>query len=152
MVKIVETTKRNKQKFEKFLDQYLSELNTHREVSVGATDSTTYPYLDSYWKEEGRHAYLLYCNNELVGFSLIRDTRSTESLSSQVAEFYVIPEKRGLGIGKHVVLEIFNMFPGHWELQVHSNNKAAICFWEKCISLKTKYEPNITRIIANDGN
>ena len=55
MVKIVEAAASDKPKFEQLLNQYLSELKIHREFNVGATDSTTYPYLDSYWNEEGRH-------------------------------------------------------------------------------------------------
>ena len=152
MVKIVEAAPSDKPKFEQLLDQYLSELKTHREFNVGATDSTTYPYLDSYWNEEGRHPYLFYYKNELAGFSFIRDTQSTESKSSQVAEFYVIPEKRGIGIGQEVAFAIFEMFPGHWELQVNSKNYEAISFWEKCIKLKAKYGPTVSRITAADGS
>jgi predicted acetyltransferase len=152
MVKIVEAAASDKPKFEQLLNQYLSELKIHREFNVGATDSTTYPYLDSYWNEKGRHPYLFYYKNELAGFSFIRDTQSTESLYSQVAEFYIIPEKRGIGIGQKAAFAILGMFPGHWELQVHSKNKAAIGFWEKCIRLKAKYEPNVSRITANDGS
>ncbi len=152
MVKIVEAAPSDKPKFEQLLDQYLSELKTYREFNVGATDSTTYPDLDSYWNEKGRHPYLFYYKNELAGFSFMRDTHSTESLSSQVAEFYIIPGKRGIGIGQKAAVIIFEMFPGYWELQVHSKNKAAIGFWKKCLRSKAKYEPNVSRITIDDGS
>lgn len=152
MVKIVEAAASDKPKFEQLLDQYLCELKTHRELDIGATDSTTYRYLDSYWNEKGRHPYLFYYKNELVGFSFIRDKQSTQSLSSQVAEFYIQPGKRGMGIGQKAAVAIFEMFPGHWELQVHNKNKVAIEFWEKCIWLKAKYKPNISRLTADDGS
>ena len=151
MVTIVEATVNDKPKFEHLLDPYLSELKTYREFNVGATDSKTYPYLDSYWNEEGRHPYLFYYKNELAGFSFIRDTRSNESMASQVAEFYVVPKKRGIGIGQEAAFAIFEIFPGHWELQVHHKNYQAIGFWEKCIKLKAKHELTVSRITAADG-
>ena len=101
------------------------ELKTYREFSVGATDSKIYLYLDLYGSEEGRHPYLFYYQNKLAEFSFIRHTRSTESMSSQVAEFYVIPRKRGIGIGQADTFAIFEMFPGNWELQVNMPNRKA---------------------------
>lgn len=152
MVKIVEAPVSDKPKFEHLLDQYLSELKAHREFNVGAINSKTYQYLDTYWNEKGRHPYLFYLKNQLVGFSFIRDPQSTESGSSQVAEFYVIPGKRLQGIGKKAAITIFGLFPGNWELQIHSKNIAAIKFWEKCIKLIAKYEPSVSQITAGDGN
>ena len=152
MVKIVEAPVSDKAKFEHLLDQYLSELKAHREFNVGATDSKTYPYLDAYWNEKGRHPYLFYFENQLVGFSFIRDTQSTESDSSHVAEFYILPRQRLKGIGKEAAIRIFCLFPGNWELQIHRKNKAAIGFWEKCIKLKVKNEPHVSQIKAGDGN
>jgi hypothetical protein len=64
----------------------------------------------------------------------------------------VVPAKRGVGIGQAAALAIFEMFPGHWELQVHRKNYEAIGFWEKCIKLKAKREPTVSRIIAADGS
>ena len=150
-MKIVEATVSDKSKFEHLLDHYLSELKTHREFNVGATDSKTYRYLDAYWNEKGRHPFLFYLEDHLAGFSFIRDSESTESGCSQVAEFYIIPEKRLQGIGKKAVIEIFNLFQGNWELQIHSKNVTAIRFWEKCIKLRAKYEPSVSQITAPDG-
>jgi predicted acetyltransferase len=70
---------------------------------------------------------------------------------SQVAEFFILPDKRLQGIGKMAAIEIFGLFPGNWELQVHSKNKAAIAFWEKSIRLKSKSEPFISKIATVDG-
>jgi predicted acetyltransferase len=76
-MKIVKASLSDKSKFEQMLDQYLSELKTHREFNIGATDSKTYRYLDAYWHEKGRYPFLFYIDNHLAGFSLIRDSEST---------------------------------------------------------------------------
>jgi predicted acetyltransferase len=70
---------------------------------------------------------------------------------AQIAEFYILPEKRRQGIGKRAVIEIFDLYPGNWELQVHARNKAAILFWEKVIPLKTKDKPFVSEIASPDG-
>lgn len=103
MVRIVEAGAVDKPIFEKMLDPYLSELKTHWEISVGATDSTNYPYLDLYWNEEGRHPYLVYFKAELVGFSFVRGTQSTKSMSVQIAEFYIRQKKGEAILGKRLL-------------------------------------------------
>lgn len=138
--------------FEKFLDQYLSELNNYRDIKIGAVNSTTYPFLDSYWLEPGRHPFLFFSKNKLAGFALIRDHQSTKSTSSQVAEFYVVPRMRGTGVGQRAIITIFSQFPGAWELQIHAQNASAISFWTKCIELKAIYPPKIKNIVSDDGN
>jgi predicted acetyltransferase len=111
---------------ESLLDDYLRELSEHRDVPVGATDSARYPYLDAYWSEPGRHAFLIKRSGDIVGFALVRDPASTGSAIHQLAEFYIKPESRRSGIGHHAVLAIWEKFPGEWELQVHAQNSSAV--------------------------
>jgi predicted acetyltransferase len=150
-LKVVKATLIDKLKFKQLLNQYLLELKTHHEYNVGYTDTKTYRYLDSYWNEKGRHPFLFYLEDQLVGFSLIRDTESTGSECSQVSELYILPDKRLQGNGKKAAIEIFDLFPGKWELQTHNKNKTGIRFWENCIRSKAKYEPSVSKITAPDG-
>lgn len=46
VMRIVKAREAGKPIFEKFLDLYLGELSTYREMKVGAKDFTSYPYLD----------------------------------------------------------------------------------------------------------
>ena len=50
------------------LDDYLQELAGHREVAVGASDPRSYPALDAYFAQPGRHAFLIHF--EYVAFSV----------------------------------------------------------------------------------
>ncbi len=115
------------------LDEYLLELGSYRDVLSGATTSASYPYLDAYWSEPGRHVFIIQCDSNVVGFALIRDPTSTKSAVYQLAEFYIKPESRHLGIGRRAVCAILKRFPGQWDLQVHTRNFAAVQFWESCI-------------------
>ena len=115
------------------LDEYLLELGSYRDVPSGATTSASYPYLNAYWSEPGRHAFIIQRGGYSVGFVLIRDPTSTKSAVYQLAEFYIKPESRRLGIGRRAVRAIWRRFPGKWELQVYTQNSAAVQFWESCI-------------------
>jgi predicted acetyltransferase len=133
------------------LDDYLQELADHRERAVGATDACSYPYLDAYLSEPGRHAFLIRCDGEVVGFALIREPASTGGPVSQVAEFYVTPGRRRLGVGRQAAAAIWRRFPGAWELQVHARNAAAVRFWASCVKSAAQEPPEVSEIHAEDG-
>src|SRR5262249_4468369 len=114
------------------LDAYLRELALHREIAVGATASPNYPYLDAYFRESSRHAFLIRRDDEVAGFAFIRAPESTGRVW-EVAEFYVDPRNRRRGVGRAAIGLIWKRFPGDWELQIHARNDAAIQFWTSCV-------------------
>lgn len=133
------------------LDEYLRELSQHRDVPIGATDSANYRYLGAYWSEPGRHAFLIKQGSLEVGFAFVRDPTSTRAAVHELAEFYINPESRRLGIGRHAALAIWNRFPGEWELQVHSRNAGAVQFWTSCAEQAQGIPPEIREVQAEDG-
>jgi len=136
---------------EPMLDDCLLELNRHREVPVGATDSTGYPYLDAYWSEPSRHAFIIRSGGRAVGFAFIRGPASTGSARYQLAEFYIKPERRRLGIGRQAAAAIWQRFPGQWELQVHARNTAAVKFRSACAEAETGEAPQVQEVQGEDG-
>ena len=151
ITELVRASRSNSRQIESLLDDYLGELSNYRDVSIGATSSVNYPYLDAYWSEVGRHIFLIQYSEQVVGFAFIRDPSSTESVAHQVTEFYVRPDSRRLGIGRRAVLEIWKLFPGQWELQVHARNTAAVRFWESCIETEANGNPQPREVKASDG-
>jgi len=110
----------------------------------------SYPYLDAYFSEPGRYPFLIWHKGKVAGFALIRGPVST-GLAWQVAEFYVVPDSRRLGIGREAIAAIWRRFPGAWELQVHTRNSAARQFWMSCVEGVAHETPEIREIEANDG-
>ncbi len=134
------------------LNEYLLELSSYQDVPSEATSSASYPYLDAYWSEEpGRHAFIIQRGGHSVGFALIRDPTSTKSVVYQIAEFYIKPESRRLGIGRRAVRAIWRRFPGKWELQVHTRNSTAVQFWESCLKAVTSEPPKVREVQGRDG-
>lgn len=132
------------------LDAYLEELSAYRQIPVGATDAERYPWLDAYWTEPGRHMFIIRSNRDGVGFAFVRDSRSTGSPASEIAEFYIEPRARRKGFGQAAVSEIFRTFPGSWELQVHIFNTSAIEFWTT-VAQAASATPIIEEVSGNDG-
>ena len=133
------------------LDEYLLELGSYQDIPSGATISASYPYLDSYWAEPGRHAFIIQYGGHSVGFALIRDPASTKSAVYQLAEFYIKPESRRLGVGRRAVFAILKRFPGQWELQVYTRNSAAVQFWESCLEAVASEPPQVREVQGRDG-
>ncbi len=133
------------------LDEYLLELGSYRDVPSGTITSAPYSYLDAYWSESGRYAFIIQYGGHSVGFALIRDPASTESAVYQLAEFYIKPESRRLGIGRSAVRAILKQFPGQWELQVYAQNSAAVQFWESCLEAVTSEPPKGREMEGRDG-
>jgi len=100
-----------------------------------------YPDLDHYWtehgrREEGRIAILIQINDVVAGFALINNFSlvvprkpSTRSL----AELFIMRKWRRRQIGKMIVKEIFDNFPGHWEIRQERENTSAQLFWRNVI-------------------
>lgn len=151
MVELVTALLSDKPKLAKLLDQYLQELSEYREIKVGATCAADYFYMDLYWMEPGRHPFLIFSNDQLAGFILVWVQSNTESPLARVAEFFIIPEQRRKGVGRKAASKVFSLFPGHWELQVHSRNQAALAFWDGCIRQNAKSEPEVSQITEADG-
>jgi len=131
------------------LARYLRELAQYGNAPA-ATRSDRYPYLDAYFSESGRHPFLIRRDDKIAGFVLVRDPVSTGTVW-QVAEFYVTPESRRMGIGRAAITAIWQQFPGEWELQVHSRNETARQFWKSCVESVADGQPAVREIDADDG-
>jgi predicted acetyltransferase len=135
---------------EELLNDYLAESSEHREIYVGATNAADYRYLKDYWSDSSRFPFTLWANSELAGFAFVRRTEEDHEPVFQVAEFFVKPKYRRCGIGRAAVTNIWQRFPGWWELQVMNRNDSAVQFWERCISQQAK-SWKVEEIVAPDG-
>jgi predicted acetyltransferase len=105
---------------ERMLAEYLFEFD-------GRTEP--YPYLDLYWEQVGRRPFLIEADGEPVGLCLIRDRGHGWS----VAEFWVQPSLRRLGVGRTAVEAVVERGKAAGaeclEAKVHPDNREALPFW-----------------------
>jgi len=94
--------------------------------------------IEDYWTDRQRTSFLVYVDGALAGFVLIRDgARFAGEGTREVSEFFVLRRHRRQGVGSEVARQVFDMFPGKWELTQITSNVAAQAFWRRIIAAYT---------------
>ncbi len=121
-------------------------------ADVSALGLYDYPYLDHYWVEAERAPFLVRVDGKLAGFVLVaRYNYVTGGKDTWVmAEFFIMRKYRRLGVGEKVAGQIFDLFPGEWQVGQINENVAAIAFWRKVIAGYT--QGNYQEIVLNNDN
>ncbi|WP_168203719.1 GNAT family N-acetyltransferase [Humibacter ginsenosidimutans] len=87
-----------------------------------------YIWLDAYWTDDDRRAYLIRSDGRPVGFALVRLTDPVE-----MAEFFVMRPFRSHGIGRRAAQQILALHVGDWRISEVKGNDAAVGFWRVVI-------------------
>jgi predicted acetyltransferase len=93
-----------------------------------------YDYLDRYWDEAGRFAYLFRLNGKWAGFALIRDIEQDGVAVHWMAEFFVMRKYRRMKVGWLAAQVIFDLHPGCWQVGQIAANLPAQAFWRQTIA------------------
>ena len=94
-----------------------------------------YAHIDDYWNEKGRHPFFIRADGRLAGLALVRSCSEYNALPNphNIAEFFVMKKYRCKGAGRAAAVQIFDAFPGGWEISVWKNNFPAQAFWKQVI-------------------
>jgi predicted acetyltransferase len=122
------------------LELYLHDISEMTGDDVDDSGLFGYRYLDLYWTEPERYPFLIRVDGKLAGFALVRqagsmieDAISPGDVCTHMAEFFIMRKYRRQGIGARVARELFDRFPGRWEVNEIVENPAAQAFWRKVI-------------------
>ncbi len=91
-----------------------------------------------YFEEQNCHAFLIKVADELAGFVLIHPKGTHPETDWSMGEFFIVAKFQGKGIGKQIADEVWQLFPGKWEVTVIPENIPALGFWQKCIHAHTR--------------
>jgi predicted acetyltransferase len=97
------------------LELYAHDFSEFMELELGADGRFGYKYLSSYWKEQGRHPFLIKVNGNLAGFMLVREGSQISGDEDvwDMAEFFVIRGLRRHGVGMKAAHDIWRRFLGN---------------------------------------
>lgn len=156
-IELVDISINEKNKLINILEKYIFEASSYDLSDFNEDGLYTYPCLEYYWNEEGRHAYWILYNGLTAGFALISKHRDGRLASDwTMAEFCIIPKFRRAGIGKTAFNKIVAMHKGVWEVQYHPNNATGKAFWHGVIDELTggEYDTQYRGAVEpyNDGN
>ncbi len=121
---------------QRLMQLYQYDLSEIVGTNIGPEGSYDYPYLDRYWIEPGRTAFLVRVNGNLAGFALVSryNYLTGEKDAWVMSEFFILRKYRRQGVGAHAARWIFDHFSGTWQVREDLENEAAISFWRKVIS------------------
>lgn len=145
--------------FHHLMQLYLYDFSEHDGRDPDPHGIFNYHYLDHYWTAdgqiEGRVPFLVIVDTQLAGFVLKRRQSylGMSDTEHSIAEFFVMRKWRRFGIGRTVACELFDRFPGRWEIAQERTNAAAQTFWRSIIGEYTRgqYEEVMLRPPAWDG-
>lgn len=104
--------------------------------------------LPSYWQDPDKLAFLVKMNDELAGFILMQ-----QKPHLMLNEFFILRPFQQQGLGKQTAFELFNRFPGTWELMVMCENLSAYHFWKHILSEYTGNQfSEVKKMIPFKGN
>ena len=94
-----------------------------------------YKYFDLYFTEDNRYAFFIkeQETDKLLGFVMINKYMQKFEDGHSIAEYLVIPKYRRNKIGKKIAFEIFDKYPGNWEVKPSYNSEKAYLFWKNTI-------------------
>lgn len=90
-----------------------------------------------YFEGPDVYPFLIKLENEIVGFFMLNKLASTPDVDWNMAEFFILAKFQRRGIGQQIVEQIWNQFPGSWEVSVIPENDRALKFWSKVITLRS---------------
>jgi predicted acetyltransferase len=91
--------------------------------------------LARWFRDDRAYPLLILKDNQPAGFAVVnRPLPTTRApLDFHMAEFFVSPHQRRLGVGRDAVTLIFKRFAGKWEVTESHTNKGAVAFWRNVV-------------------
>ena len=95
---------------DRLLELYSHDFSERTGADVGDDGTFGWRFLDRYWSEPDRHAFLFRVDGRLAGFALVRSGDPHD-----MAEFFVLRKYRRGGVGTEAARAVFAGFPGVWQ-------------------------------------
>ncbi|UJP41332.1 GNAT family N-acetyltransferase [Cellulomonas palmilytica] len=112
----------------RLLDLCLHEFSEFDGLDIGWDGSYAYPWLEAYWVDHDRQAYVFDVEGHPAGFALVRLTKPVE-----LAEFFVLRKYRRQGVGTDAAGQVIARHPGRWVISQAGANARATAFWRRAV-------------------
>jgi predicted acetyltransferase len=87
--------------------------------------------LPGYFDDPDRRGYLISCNDAPAGFAFVQGVADGTRM---IGDFFVVRAARRQGVGYRVVKQLFERYPGNWEIGFQAENAGATEFWRRVVS------------------
>ncbi|MEO8900200.1 MAG: GNAT family N-acetyltransferase [Polyangiaceae bacterium] len=122
--------------FDNLFQYYVYDFSEVIGAEVAADGRFASRSFDAYWEDAWRHPFLARVNGHYAGFALVhqRSHLSADPEVCDVGEFFVLRKYRRCGVGSALARQVFELFPGRWEVRQRLANEAATRFWRTVIA------------------
>jgi predicted acetyltransferase len=110
---LVSATEDDRPVLRRLVELYRYDFSEFDLADVDAHGEYGYRYLDHYWTEPHRRAFLFRVDGRWAGFGLVRAEEPCD-----MSEFFVLRKYRRQGIGRTAAVELFERFPGPWRVRL----------------------------------
>ena len=144
---IVQVPESDKLVLRRLMELYCHDLSAYVQLDVDQNGLFGYRHFEAYWTEPGRHPFFIKMAGKHAGFALVNShcIVVTDPQAHAMAEFFIMKKYRRSGLGRRAAIEIFNRFPGKWEVTQVATNVPAVAFWEAVIDEYTRGQYETTR-------
>lgn len=151
-VELVQVKQSEKSILRQLMELYAYDFSQYDQADVNEHGFYGYNYLDHYWTEENRHPFFIKVDGNLAGLVLVSyfTYALKDNSAMSISEFFIMRRYRRKGIGKIAAFEVFDQFPGRWEVNQHGDNGPSKLFWEKIISEYTHGAYKIQPVTTED--
>lgn len=94
--------------------------------------------LEKYWSEPECHPFVFRVGDHYAGFALVNRDVCLAGNDGWMGQFFVLKKYRGRGNGERAAEQLFERFPGRWEVGQMSANLPAQSFWHRVIARYTE--------------
>jgi predicted acetyltransferase len=136
-VEVIAATLDDKPVLGRLAQLYIHDFSEFVGADVDADGLYAFPWLDAYWTEPDRQPFLFRVDGHWAGFALVRVGKPHD-----MAEFFVMRKYRRSGVGRMAARNLFERFPGAWQVRQERTNPAATRFWHTAIPVA--FEEGIT--------
>ncbi|NMD37459.1 MAG: GNAT family N-acetyltransferase [Christensenellaceae bacterium] len=116
-------------------EKYQYDFSKFSLVDVDEDGLYGFPDLDRYFNSDTNFAFLLRVKDKIAGFVLI-DNHSFDSdrnIDFSITEMTLLYKYRQRGFGRKVLIQLFNMLKGNWQIRYYPGNKASAYFWQNVV-------------------
>lgn len=144
MVHLQVVQEKDKQLLYQLLQKHLYEMSAYYGDDFDNEGKYPYRYFDAYFTDSTRQAFFLIINEQIVGFALLNQySELGETIDYAIAEFSILPKYRKQHIAKQAVKQLFQEYPGCWEIKYHKDNVPAAKLWMQAVQ---EFHPKITNL------
>ena len=137
-IKLKKIEAKDKSILQNLFQLYMHDITASLPMDVNEHGLFEYNYIDYYFTEESRYAYLIYVEENIAGFVLIDDEfmvldKENDKPCYDFSEMFILNAYKKKGYGEIIVKRIFDMLKGNWEIRPVPRSEGAKRFWLKAV-------------------